>query len=198
MSIMHEWHGLRLKLYKSPHGGLTADPEQASVFQRIADWTSAAMGRPANIMIWLVAVIAWTLTFALGGSHIASGDWLPAWFTSQGFNFPLNLVTTVAELFIGFLVGAASNRSERNLEATLGRIEQLERSMDEQTKTSLALLQSNTELITQMPQVQTAANTMLGRLETMNAELNAIREAVASGVPNPAKDTDTGSAAQEH
>jgi low affinity Fe/Cu permease len=198
MSIMHERHGLRLKLYKSPHGGLTADPEQASVFQRIADWTSAAMGRPANIMIWLVAVIAWTLTFALGGSHIASGDWLPAWFTSQGFNFPLNLVTTVAELFIGFLVGAASNRSERNLEATLGRIEQLERSMDEQTKTSLALLQSNTELITQMPQVQTAANTMLGRLETMNAELNAIREAVASGVPNPAKDTDTGSAAQEH
>jgi low affinity Fe/Cu permease len=198
MSIMHERHGLKLKLYKSPHGGLTADPEQASVFQRIADWTSAAMGRPANIMIWLVAVIAWTLTFALGGSHIASGDWLPAWFTSQGFNFPLNLVTTVAELFIGFLVGAASNRSERNLEATLGRIEQLEQSMGEQTKTSLALLQSNTELITQMPQVQTAANTMLGRLETMNAELNAIREAVAPGVPNPAKGTDSGSAAQEH
>jgi low affinity Fe/Cu permease len=198
MSIMHERHGLRLKLYKSPHGGLTADPEQESLFQRAADWTSAAMGRPANIMIWLVAVIAWTLTFALGGSHIASGDWLPAWFTSQGFNFPLNLVTTVAELFIGFLVGAASNRSERNLEATLGRIEQLERSVDEQAKTSLALLQSNTELITQMPQLQTAANTMLGRLEQVNAELNVIREAVAPGVPTPAKGTDTDSAAQEH
>jgi low affinity Fe/Cu permease len=185
MSITHERHGLRLKLYKSPHGGLTADPEQASVFQRVADWTSAAMGRPANIVIWLVAVIAWTVTFALGGSHIASGDWLPAWFTSQGFNFPLNLVTTVAELFIGFLVGAASNRSERNLEATLGRIEQLERSMDEQAKTSLTLLQSNTQLITQMPQLQTAATTMLGRLEHMSAELNAIREAVAPGVPAP-------------
>jgi low affinity Fe/Cu permease len=198
VSITHERHGLRLKLYRSPHGGLTADPEQASVFQRVADWTSAAMGRPANIMIWLVAVIAWTLTFALGGSHIASGDWLPAWFTSQGFNFPLNLVTTVAELFIGFLVGAASNRSERNLEATLGRIEQLERSVDDQAKTSLALLQSNTELITQTPQLQTAANTMLGRLETMSAELNAIREAVAPGVPNPAEGTGTDSAAQEH
>jgi low affinity Fe/Cu permease len=194
MSIQHERHGLRLKLYKSPHGGLTADPEQESLFQRAADWTSAAMGRPANIMIWLVAVIAWTLTFALGGSHIGSGDWLPAWFTSQGFNFPLNLVTTVAELFIGFLVGAASNRSERNLEATLGRIEQLEQSMDDQAKTSLTLLQSNTELITQMPQLQTAANTILGRLESVNAELNAIREAVAPGVPGPAKGTDTDNA----
>jgi low affinity Fe/Cu permease len=198
VSVVHERHGLRLKLYKSTHGGLTADPEQASVFQRVADWTSAAMGRPANIVIWLVAVIAWTVTFALGGSHIASGDWLPAWFTSQGFNFPLNLVTTVAELFIGFLVGAASNRSERNLEATLGRIEQLEQSVDQQAKTSLALLQSNTELITQMPQLQTAANTMLDRLEHVNTELNAIREAVAPGVRNPAKDTDTDSAAQEH
>ena len=198
MSIVHERHGLRLRLYKSPHGGLTADPEQASLFQRAADWTSAAMGRPANIVIWLVAVVAWTVTFALGGPYISSGHWLPAWFTSQGFNFPLNLVTTVAELFIGFLVGAASNRSERNLEATLGRIEQLEQSMDAQAKTSLALLQSNTELITQMPQLQTAANTMLDRLEHVNAELNLIREAVAPGVSNPAKGTDTDRAAPEH
>jgi len=190
MSVMHERHGLRLRLYKSPHGGLTADPDQASAFQRVADWTSAAMGRPANIMIWLVAVIAWTATFAVGGSHIASGDWLPAWFTSQGFNFPLNLVTTVAELFIGFLVGAASNRSERNLEATLGRIEQLEQSVNEQGKTSLALLQSNTKLITQVPQLQTAADTMLSRLEQINTELNAIREAIAPGVPNPTKGQD--------
>jgi low affinity Fe/Cu permease len=198
MSITHERHGLRLKLYKSPHGGLTADPEQAALFQRVADWTSAAMGRPANIAIWLVAVVAWTVAFALGGSHISSGDWLPAWFTSQGFNFPLNLVTTVAELFIGFLVGAASNRSERNLEATLARIEQLELSADEQAKTSLALLQSNTELLTQMHQLQTSAISMLGGLEHVNAELNVIRAAVAPGVPNPAKSTETDSAAQEH
>ena len=88
---------------------MTADasaPERESVFLKIADYVSAAMGRPTNIIIWLVAVVAWTGTFALGGSHIASGTWLPAWFTSQGFNFPLNLVTTVAELFIGFLVPA--------------------------------------------------------------------------------------------
>jgi low affinity Fe/Cu permease len=197
VSTTHDRHGLRLKLYRSPHGGLTADPDQASLFQRAADWTSAAMGRPANIVIWLVAVVAWTLTFILGGPHIASGDWLPAWFTSQGFNFPLNLVTTVAELFIGFLVGAASNRSERNLEATLGRIEQLERSVDEQAKTSLDLLQSNTKIITQMPQLQMATSAILDRLDQVSAELNAIRAAVAPGVPGPATSTDAGSAAPE-
>ena len=82
--------------------------------------------------------------------------------------------------------------------ATLGRIEQLERSMDDQAKTSLSLLRSNTQLITQMPQLQTAANTMLGRPEQMNAELNAIREAVAPGVADPVKGTDTDGAAQEH
>jgi len=197
MTVTHDRHGLRLKLYRSPHGGLTADPEQASLFQRAADWTSAAMGRPANIVIWLAAVVAWTVTFAIGGAHISSGDWLPAWFTSQGFNFPLNLVTTVAELFIGFLVAAASNRSERNLEATLARIEQLEHSVDDQAKTSLALLQSNTNVITQLPQVQTAADTILSRLDQVTAELSAIRAAVAPAVPGPANGADTGGAAQE-
>jgi hypothetical protein len=47
---------------------------------------------------------------------------LPPWFTSTGFNFPLNLVTTVAELFIGFLVAAAANRSQTALTALLGHI----------------------------------------------------------------------------
>jgi low affinity Fe/Cu permease len=92
-----------------------------SMFQRVADKVSNGMGTPTNIGIWIVLVVGWTLLFAL---HIvdASGSFLPAWFTSTGFNFPLNLVTTVAELYIGFLVGASSNRSERNLEATLARL----------------------------------------------------------------------------
>lgn len=68
---------------------------------------------------------------------------------------------------------------------TLGRIEKLERSVDEQAKTSQALLQSNMKLITQVPELQTAANTILGRLEQVIAELNATREAVAPGVPTP-------------
>jgi low affinity Fe/Cu permease len=99
-------------------------PDRESAFLKVADYVSAAMGRPTNIVIWLIAVIAWTTVFAVGGPRIAGGTWLPAWFTSQGFNFPLNLVTTVAELFIGFLVAAASNRSERSLEATLARLGQ--------------------------------------------------------------------------
>jgi hypothetical protein len=97
-------------------------PERLSLFQRIADKVSYGMGTPTNIAIWVVLVVGWTLLFAVGGTKIASGTWLPVWFTSTGFNFPLNLVTTVAELYIGFLVGASSNRSERNLEATLARL----------------------------------------------------------------------------
>src|SRR5580700_3686722 len=114
----------------SSHTALTPDtkhpapakPEQLSLFQRVADRVSYGMGTPTNIAVWIVLVAGWTLLFAFGGSKIASGTWLPVWFTSTGFNFPLNLVTTVAELYIGFLVGASSNRSERNLEATLAHL----------------------------------------------------------------------------
>jgi low affinity Fe/Cu permease len=100
---------------------ITTAIERLSLFQRAADKVSYAMGTPLNIGIWIVIVVGWTLLFAL---HIvnARGTFLPAWFTSTGYNFPLNLMTTVAELYIGFLVGASSNRSERNLEATLARI----------------------------------------------------------------------------
>jgi hypothetical protein len=45
----------------------------------------------------------------------------------------------VAELYIGFLVGAASNRSERNLEDTLAQIETLENKL-------AVLIQENTDL----------------------------------------------------
>jgi hypothetical protein len=104
-------------------GGSTtpAAPDRISMFQRMADKVSYGMGTPLNIFIWVVIVVGWTLIFAL---HLVSANatFLPTWFTGTAFNFPLNLVTTVAELYIGFLVGASSNRSERNLETTLGRI----------------------------------------------------------------------------
>jgi cell shape-determining protein MreC len=101
----------------------TNNPEPISLFQRIADKVSYGMGTPLNIFIWVVLVVGWVLIFAVDRSKsVQSGSFMPAWFTSTGFNFPLNLVTTVAELYIGFLVGASSNRSERNLEATLGRM----------------------------------------------------------------------------
>jgi hypothetical protein len=101
----------------------TAAPERLSLFQRVADKVSYGMGTPLNIFIWVVLVVGWVLIFALDHARtVQSGSFMPHWFTSTGFNFPLNLVTTVAELYIGFLVGASSNRSERNLEATLGRL----------------------------------------------------------------------------
>ena len=54
--------------------------------------------------------------------HLASGAWLGAWFTSTGFNFPLNLITTVAELFIGFLVATAADRAQDALTVLLAQI----------------------------------------------------------------------------
>ena len=114
-----------------------------------ADKVSYGMGTPLNIGIWIVIVVGWTLMFAV---HLvnAKGTFLPAWFTSTGYNFPLNLVTTVAELYIGFLVGASSNRSERNLEATLGRISaQDEQIGSVEAKLSEALRQ-NTALTTEI------------------------------------------------
>jgi low affinity Fe/Cu permease len=98
------------------------EPPNPDAFLRFANWVSEAMGRPTNIIFWFVAVLAWTFVFAFGGPHLASGKWLPPWFTSTGFNFPLNLITTVAELFIGFLVAAAANRSQTALTALLGHI----------------------------------------------------------------------------
>jgi low affinity Fe/Cu permease len=92
------------------------------LFLKFANWVSEAMGRPTNIAFWFVLVVCWTLIFALGGQHLASGKWLPAWFTSTGYNFPLNLITTVAELFIGFLVAAAANRAQDALTVLLAHI----------------------------------------------------------------------------
>ncbi|MGC2486357.1 MAG: hypothetical protein WA359_08960 [Acidimicrobiales bacterium] len=101
----------------------TGTRDKSSLFQRVADRVSYGMGTPVNIAIWLVLVVGWVLLFALDHNpKVEHGSFMPAWFTSTGFNFPLNLVTTVAELYIGFLVGASSNRSERNLEATLASI----------------------------------------------------------------------------
>jgi low affinity Fe/Cu permease len=113
-------------------------PDRESVFLRVADKVSDGMGKPTNILIWLIAVIGWTLLFALS-KQLAKGTFLPSWFTSQGYNFPLNLVTTVAELFIGFLVAAATNRVERANDRVMDRIEAMEALL-------LVEIRNNTEL----------------------------------------------------
>jgi hypothetical protein len=71
---------------------------------------------------------------------------MPGWLSSTGFNFPINLVSTLAELFIGFLIGAASNRSERNLKTTLYRMELQELQIADVENKLVEALTSNTEL----------------------------------------------------
>jgi low affinity Fe/Cu permease len=139
-----------------------ASADRESIFNRTADYVSAAMGRPANIVAWLVLVVGWTLLFAL---HIVSADanFLPAWFTGTAFNFPLNLLTTVAELFIGFLVAAAANRSERNLQLTLAaiadqetQIEDVETKLSEEVASNTALTQQVHDLARQIHDLLTS------------------------------------------
>lgn len=106
----------------------TAELRDDSLFVRVADRVSYGMGTPWNIAVWLALVLAWFLLF---GTGLVAPDatFMPRWFTGTAFNFPLNTVTTLAELYIGFLVGAAANRNERSAEAQSARIEVLERTI---------------------------------------------------------------------
>jgi low affinity Fe/Cu permease len=49
-----------------------ASAGRESIFNRTADYVSAAMGRPANIMTWLVLVVGWTLLFATAAPMLTS------------------------------------------------------------------------------------------------------------------------------
>lgn len=100
-------------------------------FLKVADAVSFGMGTPTNIIFWILAVAVWFLLFMLN-PNLQNTPFLPAWFTSNAFNFPLNTVTTLAELYIGFLVAAAANRSERELRKliekmnhTIDKVEQI-------------------------------------------------------------------------
>lgn len=124
--------------------------KRPTAFDRFADWVSEAMGRPLNIAFWFVLVVTWTLIFALGGPKLSNGSWLPAWFTSQGYNFPLNLITTVAELFIGFLVATAANRAQNALTALLDKIDMQEQQIEATEANLVGLIEENTELTTQV------------------------------------------------
>jgi low affinity Fe/Cu permease len=126
-----------------------------TTFDRFADWVSEAMGRPLNIAFWFVLVLAWTLVFALGGHKLASGSWLPAWFTSQGYNFPLNLITTVAELFIGFLVATAANRAQNALTDLLDKIDKQERQIEATEINIVSLIEENTDLTSEIHKLTT-------------------------------------------
>jgi hypothetical protein len=113
-----------------------------SLFLRAADWVSEVMGEPPNIIFWFVLCLGWTLIFAFGIVS-PNANFLPAWFTGTAFNFPLNLITTVAELFIGFLVAAAANRAQRVLSTI---IDGISTSID----TTEKLVEENTALTKQV------------------------------------------------
>jgi low affinity Fe/Cu permease len=159
----------------------TIDPTQPTeierppgLFLRFANWVSEAMGKPANIVFWFVVVALWTLVFAVGGPHLASGTWLPAWFTSTGYNFPLNLVTTVAELFIGFLVAAAANRAQDALTVLLAHIRAgVERdvAIEQELKTAIA---ENTELTKQVHDLQVTMCQQMNVLEEISRRVAAL------------------------
>jgi low affinity Fe/Cu permease len=150
----------------------TVDPTQPTtiekppgLFLKFANWVSEAMGKPANIAFWFVLIVVWTLVFALGGPHLASGAWLPGWFTSTGYNFPLNLITTVAELFIGFLVAAAANRSQNALTVLLAHIRAgVERDVTMERELTEAIAE-NTELTKQVHDLQVTMSKQMALLE---------------------------------
>jgi low affinity Fe/Cu permease len=147
------------------------------LFLQFANWVSEAMGKPLNIAFWFVLILLWTLVFALGGPHLASGTWLPGWFTSTGYNFPLNLITTVAELFIGFLVAAAANRAQDALTVLLAHIRAgVERdvAIEQGLKEAIA---ENTELTKQVHDLQVTMSQQM-------ALLDDIRRRLASIAPN--------------
>jgi uncharacterized membrane protein len=109
---------------------MSNDEEHVSLFVRVADRVSYAMGTWQNIVVWMILVTTW---FAFG-PWLAHHSILPAWFTSNDFNFPLNTVTTIAELYIGFLVGASTNRTERHNRNQADRMEALEKLIQKELK----------------------------------------------------------------
>lgn len=92
--------------------------EHLSLYQRITDKVSYAQGTPGNLTFWLVVIGLW---FAFG-PELGHATFIPGWASSNAWNFPLNTGTSCMELFIGFLVSASTNRSERHLETTLERM----------------------------------------------------------------------------
>jgi uncharacterized membrane protein len=154
--------------------GMTEEKE--SPFVRMADRVSYAMGTWQNIVVWIILIGIW---FALG-PYISHHSLLPSWFTSNNFNFPLNTVTTIAELYIGFLVGASTNRTERHNREQSDRMEELEklihRELQHNTATTDDAHALAEEVKAQVPVVQQTL-ALLERYVALNDTANASRQA---------------------
>lgn len=98
------------------------------------------MGTPANIALWLFVIGAWTFCWAAFTVTMTHLRLLPAWATSNAFNFPLNTGTSVAELFIGFLVGTAASRGEQAMYVAVEKVSALEATVLEHVQRMETLL----------------------------------------------------------
>jgi uncharacterized membrane protein len=155
------------------HDDDQGDEQHTSRFVRIADRVSYAMGTWQNIVVWIILVGTW---FALG-PYLAHHSVLPAWFTSNNFNFPLNTVTTIAELYIGFLVGASTNRTERHNRNQADRMESLERLIHNE-------LRRNTEVTYNAHAIAEQVQEQVPLLERTHADVERLLAAM-SPVPVP-------------
>lgn len=120
--------------------------EEEGFFLRLADKVSFGMGTPLNIGVWLLAVFVWFLLGLLNEKLFTTSNFLPDWFVSTAWNFPLNTITTLAELYIGFLVAAAANRSERVLKAIIDKIEETVLYLKKVDENQLTILKNQEKL----------------------------------------------------
>jgi hypothetical protein len=149
------------------------DEQHTSRFAHIADRVSYAMGTWQNIVVWIILVGTW---FALG-PYLAHHSVLPAWFTSNNFNFPLNTVTTIAELYIGLLVGASTNRTERHNRSQADPMETLENPIHKELK-------RNTEITDHAQTITKQVQAQVPLLERTHAPVERLLAAL-SPVPGP-------------
>jgi len=119
-------------------------------FLRLADKVSFGMGTPQNIFAWIVAVLIWFFLGIFDAKIFLTGSFLPVWFTSTGWNFPLNTITTLAELYIGFLVAAAANRSERVLKDIIDTIKNTVVHVKDLAEAQRAILDNQQEMLKKM------------------------------------------------
>src|ERR1700761_7716682 len=118
-------------------------------FVDFADKISYGIGTPLNIGFWVFAVIVWFVIFIVHPS-LAHKSFMPSWFTSTSFNFPLNTVTTLMELYVGFLVAAATNRAQRALTKLFGHMLHVMEQQDRMEKNMMDLLNENTRLTSEV------------------------------------------------
>lgn len=123
-------------------------------FVDFADKVSYGIGTPLNIGFWVFIIVVWFVVFMVR-PELANKSFMPAWFTSTSFNFPLNTVTTLMELYIGFLVAAATNRAQRALTQLFNHMLRIIERQDSMEKNIMALLNENTRLTTEVHRLTT-------------------------------------------